>query len=76
MVGAVCPDLLGAVCPDLVGAVWSGQVGSIKAKFPLGSSITKKILSIQSLNEEDKSIVFKTIDALLRDANVRKVYAK
>jgi len=60
----------------LLGVIFTGQVGSIKAKFPLGSSITKKILSIQSLNEEDKSIVFKTIDALLRDANVRKVYAK
>ncbi len=42
----------------------------------LDNSITKKNLSIQSLNEEDKTMVFKTIDALLRDANAKKAYAK
>lgn len=42
----------------------------------LDNSITKKILSIQSLNEEDKKMMFNTIDALLRDANARKAYAK
>ena len=46
------------------------------AEFELDSNITKKILSIQSLNEEDKTMLFKTIDALLRDANTRKAYAK
>lgn len=42
----------------------------------LDNTITKKILSIQSLNEEDKNMLFKTMDALLRDANARKAYAK
>jgi transcriptional regulator with XRE-family HTH domain len=46
------------------------------AEFEFDSAITKKILSIQSLNEEDKTMLFKTIDALLRDANARKAYAK
>ena len=46
------------------------------AEYELDNSITKIILSIQSLNEEDKSMVFKTIDALLRDANARRAYAK
>lgn len=46
------------------------------AEYELDNTITKKILSIQSLNEEDKIMLFKTIDALLRDANTRKAYAK
>ena len=46
------------------------------ADVELDNAITKKIISIQSLNEEDKSMVFKTIDALLRDANASKAYAK
>jgi hypothetical protein len=46
------------------------------AEYELDNTITKKILSIQSLNEEDKTMVLKTIDALLRDANARKAYAK
>lgn len=46
------------------------------AEFELDNAITKKILSIQALNEDDKVLVFKTIDALLRDANARKAYAK
>ncbi len=46
------------------------------AEHELDNAVTKKILSIQSLNEEDKTMVFKTIDALLRDANARKAYAK
>ncbi len=40
----------------------------------LDSDITKKILSIQILAEDDKAVVLKTIDALLRDANARKAY--
>lgn len=46
------------------------------AEYELDNTITKKILSIQSLNEEDKTMVFKTIDALLRDADARKAHAK
>ncbi len=46
------------------------------AEYELDNDITKKILAIQALNEEDKVHVFKTIDALLRDANARKAYAK
>lgn len=45
------------------------------AEFELDSTITKKILSIQALNEDDKLMVFKTLDALLRDAKARKTYA-
>ena len=46
------------------------------AEYELDNSITKQILSIQALNEDDKTMLFKTIDALLRDANTRKAYAK
>ncbi len=46
------------------------------AEHELDSNITKKIISIQSLNEEDKIMLFKTIDALLRDAKARKTYAQ
>jgi transcriptional regulator with XRE-family HTH domain len=44
-------------------------------EYELDNAITKKILSIQTLNEDDKNLLFKTIDALLRDANARKTYA-
>lgn len=46
------------------------------AEVELDNAITKKIISIQALNEEDKTMLFNTIDALLRDANARKAYAK
>jgi hypothetical protein len=46
------------------------------AEVELNNAITKKIISIQALNEEDKTMLFNTIDALLRDANARKAYAK
>jgi transcriptional regulator with XRE-family HTH domain len=46
------------------------------ADHELDNSITKKLLSIRALNEEDKTMVFKTIDVLLRNANARKAYAK
>ena len=45
------------------------------AEFELDSNITKKILAIQALNENEKTMLFNTIDALLRDANARKTYA-
>ena len=45
------------------------------AEYELDSNITKKILSIQALNDDDKNMLFNTIDALLRDANARKTYA-
>lgn len=41
----------------------------------LDNSITQKIIDIQSLNDEDKNTIMKTIDALLRDAKARKTYA-
>jgi transcriptional regulator with XRE-family HTH domain len=40
----------------------------------LDNNITQKIISIQTLAEDDKAVVLKTIDALLRDANARKAY--
>jgi transcriptional regulator with XRE-family HTH domain len=43
--------------------------------YELDNAITQKILSIQTINEEDKNLLFKTIDALLRNANARKTYA-
>ena len=46
------------------------------AEYELDSSIAKKILFIQSLNEDDKTMLSKTIDALHRDGNTRKAYAK
>jgi transcriptional regulator with XRE-family HTH domain len=59
-------EALGVSLDNLVGL----------AEHELDNAITKKILSIQSLNEEDKTMVYKTIDALSRDANARKAYAK
>jgi len=44
------------------------------AEYELDSNITKKLLAIQALNENDKTILFNTIVALLRDANARKTY--
>jgi transcriptional regulator with XRE-family HTH domain len=41
----------------------------------LDSVIIQKILAIQALNDDDKNLLFKTIDALLRDAKARKTYA-
>lgn len=45
------------------------------ADYELDNSITQKILDIQKLNDEDKSSIIKTIDALLPDAKARKAYA-
>ncbi len=42
----------------------------------LDHSLTQKIIDIQKLNDEDKSAILKTIDALLRDAKARKAYAQ
>ena len=41
----------------------------------LDHSLTQKILDIQKLNDEDRTNIIKTIDALLRDAKARKAYA-
>ena len=41
----------------------------------LDQALTQKILDIQTLNDEDKISIMKTIDALLRDAKARKAYA-
>jgi transcriptional regulator with XRE-family HTH domain len=46
------------------------------AAFELDNSVTQKILAIQALDNDDKNLLFNTIDALLRDANARKAYAK
>ena len=45
------------------------------ADYELDNSFTQKTLDIQKLNDEDKSSIIKTNDALLRDAKVRKAYA-
>jgi hypothetical protein len=45
------------------------------ADYELDHSLTQKILDIQKLNDEDKTSILKTIDALLRDAKTRKAYA-
>jgi len=45
------------------------------AEFELDNTITKKILDIQALKEDDKTMLFKTLDALLRDAKTRQAYA-
>ena len=42
----------------------------------LDNDTLKRILDIQKLNEEDKTLIFSTIDALLRDAKTRKAYAR
>jgi transcriptional regulator with XRE-family HTH domain len=46
------------------------------AAFELDNTITQKILAIQALNDDDKNLLFNTVDALLRDANARKAYSK
>ena len=43
--------------------------------FEMDTVLSQKILDIQQLGEEDKMIITKTIDALLRDAKARKAYA-
>ena len=45
------------------------------ADYELDHALTQKILDIQTLNEEDRTGILKTIDALLRDAKARKAYA-
>jgi len=45
------------------------------ADYELDNSLTQKILDIQKLNDEDRTSIIKTIDALLRDAKARKAYA-
>lgn len=45
------------------------------SEHELDNNITQKILDIQKLNTEDQSLLFRTIDALLRDAKARKTYA-
>ncbi|TAF94839.1 MAG: XRE family transcriptional regulator [Bacteroidetes bacterium] len=45
------------------------------ADYELDNSITQKILDIQKLNDEDKTTILKTMDALIRDAKARKTYA-
>jgi hypothetical protein len=46
------------------------------ADYELDNSITQKILDIQKLNDEDKTTILKTVDALIRDAKTRKAYAQ
>lgn len=43
--------------------------------FEMDTVLSQKIQDIQQLGEEDKTIITKTIDALLRDAKARKTYA-
>jgi len=45
------------------------------ADYELDHSLTQKILDIQTLNEEDRTGIIRTLDALLRDAKARKAYA-
>ena len=46
-----------------------------KTTVELDNPTVKRIQDIQKLNEEDKTSILKTIDALLRDAKARKAYA-
>jgi len=41
----------------------------------IDESIVKKVLSIQSLPKNEKDLITKTIDALVRDAKARHAYA-
>ena len=45
------------------------------ADYELDNSLTQKILDIQKLNDEDRTAIIKTVDALIRDAKARKAYA-
>ena len=45
------------------------------AEQELDQAITQKIIEIQNLNTEDKDVIIKTIDTLLRDAKARKAYS-
>jgi len=43
--------------------------------YELDQALTQKILEIQTLDDEDRNNIMRTIDALLRDAKARKAYA-
>lgn len=45
-----------------------------KTTVELDNKTVKRILDIQKLNTEDQLLIFRTIDALLRDSKARKTY--